>query len=615
MNEIRIRDLYAGKPDAKDEFNFEGSEKFIETFVVADHFNLDLLIKGSHCFITGFKGTGKTALLFYLEDLVKTIDEASCTSYIFFKENFTDIKRNELTNLSQRVMSSISVENGALIDTTEFEYIWRWILYKQIVTDNQSFSRNLFVDNDKWQSFEKLVNQIIEPTNKRKFSIPNKIRLALPYIDPASQAEIKPEVEVDFQNMQSDSYNKFVSLVDEAEIALSQVTRTDIPYYLFIDELEAYYGEIQIFKRDLCMIRDLIFSVKRFNAIFASSGMDNTKIICSIRSEIINAISRFIVSKEINKVIAGFSVPLTWNYANNNSYAHPIIQILLKRIAVCEGSSVDDFLDTYRRWFPEKIHDSEAASYILNNSWYKPRDMIRLLICAQNCMFNDTNKFTTNVFDSFSKMYSEDSLGEIREELRALYAPEDIDNIISCFTGFKTVFSIADLEDRIKRFFKDTILDSKLVPILNDLYRLGFVGNYLPESKTYHWQHRGDNALIMSDEWRICIHSALYGALALGSRMDYGLKRGTLPQKGDVAMASVTKIRNAFVDVQFQMHGSLHSGQLHISEFGKKHKTYIKKLSDYTNIGDSIRVVLDDYNDKYESWKLRIAEDINFDNN
>ena len=64
MKNIRIKDLYTGKPDAKDEVNFESPEKFIKTFVVADHFNLDSLTKGTNCFITGFKGTGKTALLF-----------------------------------------------------------------------------------------------------------------------------------------------------------------------------------------------------------------------------------------------------------------------------------------------------------------------------------------------------------------------------------------------------------------------------------------------------------------------------------------------------------------------------------------------------------------------
>ena len=77
MSEIKIRDLYTGKPDAKDEINFEGLEEFIKTFVVADHFQLDSLLYGNNCFITGFKGTGKTALLFYLDNKLK--DEDSIT--------------------------------------------------------------------------------------------------------------------------------------------------------------------------------------------------------------------------------------------------------------------------------------------------------------------------------------------------------------------------------------------------------------------------------------------------------------------------------------------------------------------------------------------------------
>lgn len=609
MNSIKIRELYVGKPDAKDEVNFEGSERFIKTFVVAEHFNLDLLINGNNCFITGFKGTGKTALLFYLEDKIKAEDKQACTSYIFFKEDFTDARREELTTMSKRVLSSISVEQGALIGTTEFEYIWRWILFKQIVNDNESYSRNLFLDDDKWNKFEKLVSRIKEPVNKRKFSIPNKIRLAVPYKDNSCMTEVSPEIEVDFQNMNSENYVKFVKIVDEAEIALAKTTRTDIPYYIFVDELEAYYGKIQIFERDLSMIRDLIFTVKRVNSLFAKSEMRHTKIICSVRSEIINAITRFVVSKEVNKVISGFSVPLTWNYANNNSYAHPIIQIILKRIAVCENDDNNNLLETYRRWFPEKIHDMEPASYILNNSWYKPRDMIRFLTCAQNCMFNDSKAFNANVIDSFNKMYSEDSLEEIREELRALYTSEDIEHIVSCFTGFRTVFSIPDLQMRINKYYKNTILDTSIVQVLNDLYRLGFIGNYLPESKTYHWQHRGDSALIMSDEWRICIHCALYAALALGSRMDYGLKRGMLPQKGDVAMAELIKVKKFFVDVEFKMLGSIHKGQIHISEFGRKYDCYISKLEDYVQVGDNVRVVLTSYNEKYQTWNLKIAED------
>lgn len=85
MKEIRIKELYAGKPDAKDEMDFESPDTFIKTFVVADHFNLDSLTKGTNCFITGFKGTGKTALLFYLDDKLRKEDPQTCTSYIFLR--------------------------------------------------------------------------------------------------------------------------------------------------------------------------------------------------------------------------------------------------------------------------------------------------------------------------------------------------------------------------------------------------------------------------------------------------------------------------------------------------------------------------------------------------
>lgn len=124
-----------------------------------------------------------------------------------------------------------------------------------------------------------------------------------------------------------------------------------------------------------------------------------TKIICSIRSEILTAISRFVVTKELNKVTAGFAVPLMWNYSNTSSYMHPIIQILLKRIAVCEGEGCvnPDYKKVYERWLPENIHGIEPANYILNNSWCKPRDIVRLITTVQNSIYNNSKAFTQSV--------------------------------------------------------------------------------------------------------------------------------------------------------------------------------------------------------------------------
>lgn len=385
--------------------------------------------------------------------------------------------------------------------------------------------------------------------------------------------------------------------------------RTDIPYYIFIDELEAYYGDEQILFRDLRMIRDLIFTVKRFNTIFASANMRQIKIICSFRSEILTAIQRFIVTKEINKITSGFSVPLNWNYTNNNSYAHPIIQILLKRIAVCAETTVTDSLQIYRKWFPEQIRGMEPANYILNNSWCKPRDIVRLITVAQSSLHNGTSMFSQIVFDSTSKAYSEDSMQEIKEELRALYTAEEINDITSCFTGYRTSFSVNDLQKRIDQYFPDTILKTKFHQVIKDLYRLGFLGNFLPASQIYRWQHKGDSSVIFSDEWRLCVHYALHGALSIGTRTNRGIKHNA--QVGDTVIATVYDVISQFALVEFRLFGEKYKGSIHISEFGKRGYGYINCLSDIVNDGDQFNTLLLEYNEKHSNWALGILDEKN----
>lgn len=608
MYELKIKDIYAGKPDAKDEIDFGGVEEFIKTYVVAEHFNIESLISGTNCFITGFKGTGKTALLFYLDNRFKEIDVSTCSSFIFFKEEFTDTKRSELESIAKRIMFSISVEKNALVDNQEFEYIWRWLLFKRIVSDNEEYNRGLFIDDENWEKFENVIGKIKSPNNKRKFIIPQKIKMAVPYVEPGTQSVITPEVEVDLQNTSDDNYLKFMEVIDEAERLLMNATRTDIPYYIFVDELEAYYGNISVFKRDLCLIRDLIFTVKRFNSNFSIVNTKCTKIICSVRSEILTAISRFVVTKELNKVTAGFAVPLMWNYSNTSSYMHPIIQILLKRIAVCEGCVNQDYKKVYEKWLPENIHGIEPANYILNNSWCKPRDIVRLITTVQNSIYNSSKAFTQSVFDSIVKTYSEDSLTEIKEELRALYDTDQIDTIISCFMGYKTTFSVSQLKQRIKTYFQGSILETHFAQVIDDLYRLGFLGNFLPVSKTYRWQHKGDGRVILSEEWRLVVHYALHGALSLGGQQNYGLNRGELPEVGDVAQAIVKKIIKSFAIVEFRHYGKAYLGSIHISEFTKLGYGYIPNLKSITQVGDEYKVVLKEYNKKLESWEVEIVE-------
>ena len=243
---------------------------------------------------------------------------------------------------------------------------------------------------------------------------------------------------------------------------------------------------------------------------------------------------------------------------------------------------------------------------ILNNTWCKPRDIVRLITSAQNSLQNNSTAFTLAVFNSAMKSYSEESLQEIKEELRALYTPEQIDTIIVCFTGFRTSFSIKDLQARIHTYFPESILETHFIQVLNDLYRLGFIGNFLPAGKVYHWQHKGDPRLIMTDDWRICIHYALHLALSLGSRNDFGLTRGKEPQTGDFITATITRVGSKFALASFTLYGNEYEGIIYLKEFGNYFDRYIPCLYKTVKIGDTYHASLTRYNEKYSNWNLQL---------
>lgn len=564
----KIKDIYAGKPDAKDEIETEGIESFFENYVVPSNFNIKAITNGSGAFVTGYKGTGKTAILFYIEKYLRKNDASTLSSFIFFKGDYSDSKKQEMEILAKRLTSIISIGNDVVLSGTDFEYIWRWLFYSRIIKDNQDYNYGIYENNDSWNQFEKKMKQI--DNGKRKgLSIPPKLSLSLPICDNLTQKTMTPTLEIDFKDSKledSTSYRTFIQIIDEADELFKTLKRTDIPYFIFVDELEAYFGDVTIFKRDLRLIRDLIFTAKKMNMIFAQNKDTKTKIVCSVRTEIINAINRFVVTKELNKVISGFEVPLIWDYTNTNSYNHPIIKILTSRISYSEkqkGNSLSE-QEIIKKWFPEKIGSSDAATYILNNCWCKPRDIVRLITSAQNCLAADNSSFSQKTIDMSKKHYSQDSLTELKEELRALYSPEEINSIITCLTGFKRVFSIDELHQRVYKYYPHIIAKKNLSDILSDLYRIGFVGNHIPETRFYRWQHKGDDGIILDGAWKIIIHSALTSALSVNSRQDKILsaKNNPEPESGTVVNFNINSIWSDFVLGEFKYRGNNYKAKI-----------------------------------------------------
>lgn len=566
FKKIEIKDLYTGKPDAKDEIESGKLKEFVDSFILPNNFDMDRVINGDSYFLTGYKGTGKTALLRYIENSIST---NAISSFFLFKSECTEIERAQFENISKNMTQTISIDNSTQVYANDFKVLWKYFIFDRIIKDDTRTNKKLFIHNKDWGCFEK----IIEKTKNNPNSLLEKtqsIKLSIPICFPNYDILTSPTIEWNKENMRN--YFNFAKQIEIAESYFKKTTRTEIPYYIFIDELETSSRDLSLFYRDLALIRDLIFTVKELNAL-PPFRKTQTKIIVAVRKEIINAINRFIESKELNKALLGFETPLNWEY-NNTSFQHPIMKILIKRIAISEeqiGLPKKTDNQIYKEWFPPNIHGKETSAYILHHTWNKPRDIVRLLISAQNSQKKTETLFSQAVFESFRKQYSQDSLNEMREEMSALYDQKDINNIIQIFTGFKIRMSYEEIEERIKKFYRNTGIAERLTSILSDLYRIGFIGNISPNTGQNRWYHRGDEELILT-EWNIIVHQALLPALSLSSSRDY--TNSLLPKRDDIVDTSVKHIGYTKVTVSFQYRGKVFKGVVFIDQITNE---YIRK--------------------------------------
>lgn len=187
----------------------------------------------------------------------------------------------------------------------------------------------------------------------------------------------------------------------------------------------------------------------------------------------------------------------------------------MKRIAIASN----DPSPRFHQWFPAKVNNKDTANYILDNGWNKPRDIVRLLIAAQNDSLhcNDT-AFTQAAFDSLRKEYSKNSLTEIRQELQSLYSSEEIEMVVRLVRGGQRFTTAEEIRKRAPKGSRARAFwDERQDDILEDFYRVGFWGNVNRSSEQYSWRwnHKGDTGVLYENGWELAIHPALYSELSI----------------------------------------------------------------------------------------------------
>ena len=520
LKRLQLKDIFIGNTDAKNEL-LRGDEKEIKSFksgfLMPDNVVVDQFTSGQKFYITGLKGTGKTALLRYLGICVQEQLKASI-DFVLFKSDIREEERARLIHDTE----VISKEEDSLSEFKDFERAWMLFLFQRIVKLFDERKISAFEEDSNWRQFRKLVLATLKDNNKNSlFPRIKKGRIGLRVVD---KVEVGADVDFewpDFKEQQEQKQKEknvdFVQLVSQCESLFNVLKPGKDCLYLFIDELEVSFNTAKQYKRDVEMIRDLILAIYRFNSV---ARKKNYKVFCitGIRKEVLAATQS--TGKEINKPIADFGINLRWQQTGGDRLAHPLIKIIIKRIQFAESnlqiSGEKSSEQIWSEYFPAKINNTSTIEFLINKTWHRPRDIVRILGIAQQ-QFPNEKMFAQHVFEAINKDYSMACWSEQEEELQAKYSKEEIGGIKHMLTGISCPFtydSISAKAQKAQSLYNDTekmLKKYKLADILDHLFRLGIIGNTGRNANRFAF--RGDDGLLIDRE--MTVHPALKNVLSV----------------------------------------------------------------------------------------------------
>lgn len=519
MEKLLLKDIFFGQTDAKNEFRadtMEEKETFMQGFLLPDVIDLERFRDGKDFFITGLKGTGKTALMRYIS-LYLEKKYGSNTHFFLFKEKMTEDIKSKFT----RGADWISIKSGGDSNQKDYVAIWEWFILRKIVEICEENNIELFKDDRNWSQFVSVVKAVKLEEKDRNHLIPNIIKGDIVVKTPVVEVNVGGEVGLDVnEKPKKEEYKvKFVKYVSQVMELFEKLTPGEKDLYFFIDEVELSYGEKKQYQKDIWMIRDLVIAIDAMNRV-AQLNWYKLFIITGLRSEVLDSTKS--AGKEINKPIEDFGVNLMWQQSGEKE-EHPLIKIIHKRLMAAELQLPEkdraSEKEIWKKYLPSTISGISAQEYILNKTWYRPRDIVRLLTIAQGQNPKATS-FTANMFEVINKEYSSRSWNEHSEELQASYTTDEIDGIQKLLSGIVCPFdyrSITQKSDLAKEMYPSVnklLAVHKLGEVLSHLYKVGIIGN--TGDNMIRFAYRGDPDLLLDRPMRI--HAALWNYLSVTTK-------------------------------------------------------------------------------------------------
>lgn len=468
---------------------------FVNSFVQPDGFSLESLSNRSNFIIVGRKGTGKSSCCLKIAHEGKKIGKSS--TFYCFSEDFgrTDIRDAVVT----QALNLDDLSTGKLFDSVkdfyDFKELWIRRVLHSISSDLQSSGiKSTFVN---FSQSSELSDKSIAQGVGRGLMLSSPPDLGIPWLKDllASQKNSKSIPLRDF---------------NAASLRLLSENHRGYRHMFFFDELNISQVDTKSDQYDvlLALVRDIIRATAFLNDYFVACQMD-VSVICCLRPEVRNRLVER--DPELSKTIDSNSVDLSWPYRND--YDNPLIGLLKGKIRAAGAN--EDELDLIVPKFCKDMDgpgDIEFPMFFLNLTWYRPRDVIRILKAYQATNGSRRTLFEKDYdIDRFLREYSRVSKTDCFAELEVKYTPALLNHAVSKIRWARYHKGYEDLKEHLDVLQNRLDVDD----FINDLFEAGVIANHNKEGESYQIYSavRGDARLNKSI--RVLVHRGLWRALQL----------------------------------------------------------------------------------------------------
>ena len=597
--DLKVKDVYAGKLDAR----YEDLELFENSnMILPSNLNMDDIVKGEKYYIVGNKGTGKTALLLYISNYLVQNDPDAVCSTILFKTDYNKTERIRLESLERQIIDLLDVTKEQSASMSDYTNLWKLTIYLKVVIDNKKNNYKIFNKSTNWEAFENLILRLSDTAQigtGDKLAMVNSIPKIIVWDE--KNERIYTSEEMTRFPLPDDAIEliQFNRALEIADYLFDRLERGDATYFICIDELETSFGNVN-FMRDLQMIHDWVEVVGSINEKVQRNKYKKTKILLSVRTEMLYSMEKHLSSDEINKRTMSYRILLDWKNKYGTSIANPLFLIWLKRIAKLMGNDIEpDYLQIRQNWFPPAIGTEDTVDFILNRTWQKPRDIVRFILLSVGAAKAGDTKFSRDLLLGILEEYSKDSRTEIVEEMSAFYTNEQINLYLSSLKDFKIKFTKEEYEKHINEDYEGNEAFANIDAVLADLYRFGVLGCINIDNQNIKWNYQGETNVMKGVKWKYYVHPGLWYCLELEKLIYDNINIYDI--KAVPLNCTVTDANKSFVFVKFNFGSGSHKGAIYVGDLSD---SYIPDASKYVTVGQSITAYEDYYDENYRNWRL-----------